>query len=62
MTELTDLEPDAAKQLALIDKAAQMQIDRDLDTLGKIIDLGDQVAARVIAMQASSDFTQPGTE
>lgn len=60
MTELSDLEPDAAKQLALIDKAAQMQIDRDLRTLERVIDLGDQVAARVISMQAStgSDFTE----
>lgn len=60
MSEFSDLDPDAAKQLALIDKAAQLQMDRDLNTLERIIDLGDQVAARVISMQATSgsDFTE----
>lgn len=60
MTEYTDLDPDAARQLALIDKAAKLQLDRDLETLERIIDLGDQVAARVISMKAASgpDFTE----
>lgn len=60
MSEYTDLDPEAARQLALIDKAAQLQIDRDLDTLERVIDLGDQVAARIMTMKAatSPDPTQ----
>lgn len=54
MSEYTDLDPEAARQLALIDKAAQLQIDRDLKTLERITDIGDQVAARVIAMKAAT--------
>lgn len=49
------LDEDAAKQLALIDQAARAQIDRDLGALERIVDLGDQVAARIATMQASLD-------
>lgn len=60
MVDLSQLPEEERGVLQLMDSAAQLQVDRDLKSLERIIDLGDQVAARIITMQATREGGQEG--